>query len=75
MHRGNSVNRKRIPLGTHRRPAPRVIGESQGDGHCLMGEGPLWGLGFGVSEPPPVAADGHGNQGLKFGIWGLGLGV
>ena len=41
--RVTSPTRNRTPLGPYRRPEPRVLGESKGDGHFLMGEVPLYG--------------------------------
>ena len=40
-YRGTSPIRKRLPLGPYRRPVPRVLGGSVGDGRSLMGEVPL----------------------------------
>jgi hypothetical protein len=40
--RGNSLLRKRTPLGPYRRPMPRVLGGSSGGRHPLMGEIPLY---------------------------------
>jgi len=39
---GTSPIRKRAPLGPYRRPMPRVQGGSEGGGHFLMGEVPLY---------------------------------
>ena len=37
-YRGTSLPRKRHPVGPYSRTIPEVIGESLGDGCCLMGE-------------------------------------
>ena len=41
VYRGTSLTRKRTPLGPHRRPMPKVPGESQRSGPFFMGEVPL----------------------------------
>ena len=37
---GNSPIRNRTPLGSYRRPVPRVLGDFKEGGHFLMGEVP-----------------------------------
>ena len=37
VYRGTSLMRKCTPLGPYRRPVPRVLGESEGGEHFLMG--------------------------------------
>ena len=49
-YRVTSLARKRTPLGPYRRPMPRVLGGSWGDGRFLMGEVPLYG-GEGRVQP------------------------
>ena len=41
-YRGTSLMRKRTPLGPYRRPMPRVVGASQGNGCFPMVEVPLY---------------------------------
>ena len=38
LYRGTSLATKRNPLGTYRRPMPRILVRSKGGGHFLMGE-------------------------------------
>ena len=40
-YRGASLTRKRAPLGPYRRPMPRILRGSQGDGCFILGEVPL----------------------------------
>ena len=42
--RGSSFTRKRTPLGSYRRPMPRVLGGSQGGARCFYGRGTLEGV-------------------------------
>ena len=42
VYRGTSLVRKRTPLGPYRRPIPKVLGGSEGDGRFLMGEVTLY---------------------------------
>ena len=41
QYKGTSLTKKRTPLGPYRRPMPRVLEGSRGDGRFLMGEEPL----------------------------------
>ena len=47
VYRGTSLIRKLTPPGSYRRPMPRVLSWSQGDGRFLMGQVPLY-LGLQV---------------------------
>ena len=42
VYRGNSLTRKRTPLGPYRRPMPRVLGGSGGGWRFVMCEVPLY---------------------------------
>ena len=54
-YRGTSPARKRTPLGPYRRPMPKVLlGGSDGGGHVLMSEVPLYRARQEAHPPLPL---------------------
>ena len=53
-YRGTSLRRKRLPLGPHSTPMPRVLVRSQGGERFLMGEVPLYPPGLRQVADPPL---------------------
>ena len=56
QHRGTSLIRNRHPAGPYRRPMPRALGVSWGDGRFLTSELPLYGS---VSQSGPDGPGAH----------------